>query len=97
MYVHIPFCEARCTYCGCNVVVSPRRGPEEAYLDALEPELELLARALGERRALNQLHWGGGTPTYLTPAQCRAPVRGHHDPIRRSPPTPRSRSRSTPA
>ncbi len=71
MYVHIPFCEHRCTYCGCNVVISPRRGPEERYLDALERELDLLAAALGTRRRLNQLHWGGGTPTYLSPAQCR--------------------------
>jgi oxygen-independent coproporphyrinogen-3 oxidase len=71
MYVHLPFCEARCTFCGCNVVISPRRGPEVAYLEALEAELELLGEALAPRKTLNQLHWGGGTPTYLSPAQCR--------------------------
>jgi oxygen-independent coproporphyrinogen-3 oxidase len=70
MYVHIPFCEARCSYCGCNVVISPHRGPEVAYLDTVERELDLLAAALDRRRTLNQLHWGGGTPTYLTPDQC---------------------------
>jgi oxygen-independent coproporphyrinogen-3 oxidase len=70
MYVHIPFCEARCSYCGCNVVISPHRGPEVAYLDAVEHELDLLASALAGRRTLNQLHWGGGTPTYLSPDQC---------------------------
>ncbi len=70
MYVHIPFCEARCTYCGCNIVISPHHGPEVAYLEAVERELDLLAASLGPRRRLNQLHWGGGTPTYLTPAQC---------------------------
>jgi oxygen-independent coproporphyrinogen-3 oxidase len=70
MYVHLPFCHERCTFCGCNVVISPRRGPEEDYLDALEAELDLLAAALGERRTLNQLHWGGGTPTFLSPEQC---------------------------
>jgi oxygen-independent coproporphyrinogen-3 oxidase len=70
MYVHIPFCEARCTYCGCNVVISPHRGPEESYLDSLEQELELAHEALNPRVQLNQLHWGGGTPTYLTPEQC---------------------------
>jgi len=79
MYVHIPFCEARCTYCGCNVVISPHRGPEEAYLDALERELDLLAEALASRRGLNQLHWGGGTPTYLTPAQCERLLRSITD------------------
>jgi oxygen-independent coproporphyrinogen-3 oxidase len=71
MYLHIPFCESRCAYCGCNVVISPRRGPEESYLSAIEDELELLRASLGDRTRLNQLHWGGGTPTYLTPEQCR--------------------------
>ncbi len=70
MYVHLPFCEARCTFCGCNVVISPRRGPEEPYLEALNTELNLLRSSLGNRRLLNQLHWGGGTPTYLSPDQC---------------------------
>ena len=70
MYVHLPFCQARCTFCGCNVVISPRRGPEEAYLDALEAGARSLPQALGPRKTLNQLHWGGGTPTYLSPAQC---------------------------
>ncbi len=70
LYVHVPFCEARCTYCGCNVVISPHRGPEEGYLQAVERELEIVAGHLGRRRTLSQLHWGGGTPTYLTPAQC---------------------------
>ena len=71
LYAHVPFCVHRCTYCGCNVVISPHHGPEEKYLDAVERELDLLAGALDGRRTLNQLHWGGGTPTYLTPAQCR--------------------------
>ncbi len=71
MYIHIPFCQARCTYCGCNVVIARRRGIEDAYLSHLEQELALVAAALGERRSVAQLHWGGGTPTYLTAAQCR--------------------------
>jgi oxygen-independent coproporphyrinogen-3 oxidase len=71
MYVHLPFCKARCTFCGCNVVISPRRGPEVAYLEAVESELDLLREALAPRTTLNQLHWGGGTPTYLSPVQCR--------------------------
>jgi oxygen-independent coproporphyrinogen-3 oxidase len=71
MYVHLPFCEARCSFCGCNVVISPRHGPEAAYLEAVAVELDLLQEALAPRNALSQLHWGGGTPTYLSPAQCR--------------------------
>ena len=70
MYVHLPFCEERCTFCGCSVVISPRRGPEEAYLAAVKQEFEILAAALGPRTTVNQLHWGGGTPTYLSPTQC---------------------------
>jgi oxygen-independent coproporphyrinogen-3 oxidase len=71
MYVHLPFCEERCTFCGCNVVISPRRGPEVEYLDAVDAELELLSESLTPRNTLNQIHWGGGTPTYLSPEQCR--------------------------
>lgn len=70
MYVHLPFCQDRCTFCGCNVVISPRRGPEVAYLEAVEAELDQLEEALAPRTTLSQLHWGGGTPTYLSPAQC---------------------------
>jgi oxygen-independent coproporphyrinogen-3 oxidase len=71
MYVHLPFCKARCTFCGCNVVISPRSGPEVEYLQAVEAELDLVHEALSPRTTLNQLHWGGGTPTYLSPSQCR--------------------------
>jgi len=70
LYLHVPFCEARCTYCGCNIVISPHRGPEEPYLAAVEQELAMVATAVGSRRKLSQMHWGGGTPTYLTPSQC---------------------------
>ncbi len=70
LYVHIPFCESRCTYCGCNVVIAPHRGPEARYLEAVEREVALAAERLGDRRSVSQLHWGGGTPTYLAPAQC---------------------------
>jgi oxygen-independent coproporphyrinogen-3 oxidase len=70
MYVHIPFCQSRCTYCGCNAIIAPRRGPERAYLAAVGKEIGLVADRLGQRRRVNQLHWGGGTPTFLTPTQC---------------------------
>ena len=65
IYAHIPFCKRRCSYCGCNVVVSPHYTPVEAYLRALEAEVELWASRLPNRRQAIQLHWGGGTPTYL--------------------------------
>ena len=65
IYVHLPFCHRRCSYCGCNAVVSPRYTPVEAYLQALEAETALWAKRLPDRRQAIQLHWGGGTPTFL--------------------------------
>jgi oxygen-independent coproporphyrinogen-3 oxidase len=68
-YVHIPFCHERCIYCGCNVIVTEKEGVADRYLDYLDREMALAAGALGKRRRLMQLHWGGGTPTYLDVAQ----------------------------
>ncbi|MFN8012806.1 MAG: oxygen-independent coproporphyrinogen III oxidase [Holophagaceae bacterium] len=64
-YAHLPFCRRRCAYCGCNVVISPHYDPVEAFLQSLERELDLWASHLPDRRGVIQLHWGGGTPTYL--------------------------------
>lgn len=69
VYVHIPFCHERCIYCGCNVVVTEKEGVADEYLGYVEREIALAARALGARRKVAQLHWGGGTPTYLDVAQ----------------------------
>jgi oxygen-independent coproporphyrinogen-3 oxidase len=66
MYVHLPFCEERCYYCGCNVVITRRRDVAARYLDALDREIDLLAEHLPNRRRISQMHWGGGTPTYHT-------------------------------
>jgi len=69
MYLHLPFCEERCSYCGCNVVITKHRDVTDRYLDYLEREIDLLAAHLPDRRLVSQLHWGGGTPTYYTAAQ----------------------------
>jgi oxygen-independent coproporphyrinogen-3 oxidase len=68
LYVHIPFCRDICYYCACNKVVT--RKPEQVvdYLDAMKQELTLRG-ALHGHRPVTQLHWGGGTPTYLNEAQ----------------------------
>ena len=63
-YVHLPFCEARCAFCGCNVIITPHREVAAQYLDVLDQEIALLATALPQRRQVAQMHWGGGTPTY---------------------------------
>ncbi len=66
VYVHIPFCEERCTYCGCNVVIAQRQETVLRYLAYLFREIDRVKTHLGARRRLLQLHWGGGTPTFLT-------------------------------
>ncbi len=68
VYAHLPFCEERCLYCGCNVVITKHREVADGYLDHLMLEVELLARHLPHRRQVSQMHWGGGTPTYYPPA-----------------------------
>ncbi|WBA14664.1 oxygen-independent coproporphyrinogen III oxidase [Salinivibrio proteolyticus] len=68
LYVHIPFCHKLCYYCGCNKVVTRHQHKADEYLDALEHEIRQRAFLLGTRR-VTQLHWGGGTPTFLTKPQ----------------------------
>jgi len=69
LYIHIPFCEERCSFCGCHVIITKQRGRAEEYLDYLHREIDLLAAALPDRRRLVQYHWGGGTPTYIDSGQ----------------------------
>lgn len=84
LYVHLPFCDTLCYFCGCNMMVTHDRAKVDQYLDYLEKELHLLAAALQPGRKVAQLHWGGGTPTHLTPAQIRrlGDMLQHHFPLR---------------
>jgi oxygen-independent coproporphyrinogen III oxidase len=66
LYVHIPFCESVCYYCACNKIVTRQHGRAAEYLDALESEVELVVGQLGRGHAVSQLHFGGGTPTFLS-------------------------------
>jgi oxygen-independent coproporphyrinogen-3 oxidase len=66
LYVHLPFCEERCSFCGCNVVVTKKRHVAAGYLEFLHREIDMLAASLPDRRRVSQYHWGGGTPTYLS-------------------------------
>lgn len=72
LYVHLPFCQARCSFCGCSVIITEKRYVAERYLQYLHRELEMIAGRLGGRRRVVQYHWGGGTPTYLAPGQMEA-------------------------
>jgi len=69
LYVHLPFCESRCLYCGCNVVISKKREVVDPYLQTLEREIAAVSTQLGDAGEVGQLHLGGGTPTYLLPEQ----------------------------
>jgi oxygen-independent coproporphyrinogen-3 oxidase len=68
LYTHLPFCESRCLFCGCNVVISRRSESAETYLGYLFREMAQVAE-LTPVKKVTQFHWGGGTPTYLTPDQ----------------------------
>ena len=72
LYAHLPFCEHRCTFCGCHVVITKDQEIVEKYLGFLHREIDLLASHLPNRRRVSQYHWGGGTPTHLTPAEMEA-------------------------
>ncbi len=65
-YVHLPFCDTVCYYCGCNKVTTRDHARSAKYIKYLEKELALVGPLLGADRELCQLHWGGGTPTFLT-------------------------------
>ena len=69
LYMHLPFCESLCLFCACNVSIQKDKSVAIPYLAALKQEIEHVARKVSRRRPVIQFHWGGGTPTYLTPAQ----------------------------
>ena len=69
LYVHIPFCNVICYYCGCNKVITKDTRKADEYLTYLEKEMALLAPHLHGKHQLAQLHFGGGTPTFLSDAQ----------------------------
>ncbi|HCA27754.1 MAG TPA: oxygen-independent coproporphyrinogen III oxidase [Betaproteobacteria bacterium] len=71
LYVHIPFCDTLCYYCGCNMVATRNYDKARDYLTALFQEIDRVAELTSARRVVRQLHWGGGTPTYLHPEDIR--------------------------
>ena len=69
IYVHIPFCESLCYYCGCNKVITKHHERAGEYLDALDKEIALHVDRLGAGQSVSQLHFGGGSPTFLSDAE----------------------------
>ena len=66
LYFHIPFCQTACYFCGCNVIVSNNKNAAKTYIEYLSKEIEFTAQFIDTRRPVTQLHWGGGTPNYLS-------------------------------
>jgi oxygen-independent coproporphyrinogen-3 oxidase len=71
LYVHIPFCNTICYYCACNKIITKDHGRSAKYIRYLGKELAMQAEALDGSRDVVQLHWGGGTPTFLAPDEMR--------------------------
>ncbi|MCP5160525.1 MAG: oxygen-independent coproporphyrinogen III oxidase [Hahellaceae bacterium] len=71
LYVHIPFCAHVCYYCACNKVITKHRDRAQPYLDRLYKDIEKQAELFSGNRVVNQLHWGGGTPTFISDEQMR--------------------------
>jgi oxygen-independent coproporphyrinogen-3 oxidase len=69
LYMHIPFCESLCLFCACNVIIQKDKKVAPPYLEVLKSEMARVSTSVSRRRPVVQFHWGGGTPTYLTPAQ----------------------------
>ncbi len=71
LYVHVPFCDTLCYYCGCNMVATKNYTKATAYLEYLFKEIDRMAVLTAPDRTVRQIHWGGGTPTYLHPDDIR--------------------------
>jgi oxygen-independent coproporphyrinogen III oxidase len=82
LYLHVPYCRAMCWYCGCNTKVVARHGPVATHAHLLAREIAMVASALPARFGVTHIHWGGGTPTILTPDEFTAvmtALRHHFD------------------
>jgi oxygen-independent coproporphyrinogen-3 oxidase len=71
LYVHIPFCESLCYYCACNKIITKHHSRSAEYLRYLSREVDLHTQVIGTGQAVSQLHFGGGSPTFLTDDELR--------------------------
>jgi oxygen-independent coproporphyrinogen-3 oxidase len=72
LYFHIPFCHALCWYCGCTTVISTQQEKSRVYVEHLIQEMSQMRDRVNRERQVKQLHWGGGTPTFLLPEEIRS-------------------------
>ncbi|QKJ33004.1 oxygen-independent coproporphyrinogen III oxidase [Mucilaginibacter mali] len=76
LYIHLPFCESLCTYCGCNTRITKNHGVEEPYIAAVLKEWGLYLQIFGGTPIIRELHLGGGTPTFFSPENLRLMISG---------------------
>src|SRR5579862_3244545 len=69
LYMHLPFCESLCLFCACNVIIQKDKSVSVPYFEVLKKEIARVAKNVSREREVVQFHWGGGTPTYSSPAQ----------------------------
>lgn len=71
LYLHVPFCDTLCYFCGCTTVVTSKRELIHEYLTPLKKEIDRTSFYINRKRRVVQMHWGGGTPSYLDPSEIR--------------------------
>ncbi len=76
LYVHLPFCESLCTYCGCNTRITKNHQVEDPYIHAVLKEWRLYLQVFGEKPIIREIHLGGGTPTFFAPHNLKLLING---------------------
>lgn len=76
LYIHLPYCDSLCTFCGCHKHITTNHAVESRYIDAVLKEWNLLSGSLDERSQIHELHLGGGTPTFFSPEELKRLVEG---------------------
>ncbi len=71
LYFHLPFCESQCYFCACNIVISKKRSVVSPYLEHIKKEISSLGDLISRNRSVEQIHLGGGTPTYFNPDELK--------------------------
>ena len=76
LYIHLPFCESLCTYCGCNKKITTNHSVETLYLESIIKEWEMYVAIMDEKPVIRELHLGGGTPTFFSPENLQKLLNG---------------------
>ncbi len=76
LYIHLPYCEALCTYCGCNKYITKNHAVEYPYIQAVLKEWRMYTSRLPEKPVIKELHLGGGTPTFFAPQNLKLLIEG---------------------